>query len=222
MKNIYNILEKFGITIPEGKKEEFDKLVAENYKTVAELEVVKNNLTNVTTERDTYKDKYDKDIKQRDADLAKLQKQLKEAGDNSEQLETVQEELENLKTSYAEDKKNYEAQLNKQKYEFAVKEKVNTLQFTSNAAKKNFIADVIATGLKMDGDTLLGFDDYVAKYKEEDAGAFVVDDSSDDGDGEGDNKRKPKFSSKSGKTDPDGKGDDGKGDDKPKERPLIW
>lgn len=219
MKNIYNILEKFGITIPEGKKEEFDKLVAENYKTVAELEVVKNNLTNVTTERDTYKEKYDKDIKQRDDDLAKLQKQLKEAGDNSEQLETVQQELENLKTSYAEDKKNYEAQLSKQKYEFAVKEKVNTLQFTSNAAKKNFIADVIATGLKMDGDTLLGFDDYVAKYKEEDAGAFLTDDSGDD---EGNKKPKPKFSDKSGKTDSDGKGDDGKGDDKPKERPLIW
>lgn len=221
MKNIYNILEKFGITIPEDKKEEFDKLVAENYKTVAELEVVKNNLTNVTEERDTYKEKYNNDIKQRDADLAKLQKQLKEAGDNSEQLETVQQELENLKTSYAEDKKNYEAQLNKQKYEFAVKEKVNTLQFTSNAAKKNFIADVIATGLKMDGDTLLGFDDYVAKYKEEDAGAFLTDDSGDDGD-EGNKKPKPKFSDKSGKTDPDGKGDDGKGDDKPKERPLIW
>lgn len=221
MKNIYNILEKFGITIPEDKKEEFDKLVAENYKTVAELEVVKNNLTNVTEERDTYKEKYNNDIKQRDADLAKLQEQLKEAGDNSEQLETVQQELENLKTSYAEDKKNYEAQLNKQKYEFAVKEKVNTLQFTSNAAKKNFIADVIATGLKMDGDTLLGFDDYVAKYKEEDAGAFVVEDNSDDGDNN-DNKPKPKFSDKSGKGDLEGNKGKGDGDDKPKERPLIW
>ena len=221
MKNIYNILEKFGITIPEDKKEEFDKLVAENYKTVAELEVVKNNLTNVTEERDTYKEKYNNDIKQRDADLAKLQKQLKEAGDNSEQLETVQQELENLKTSYAEDKKSYEAQLNKQKYEFAVKEKVNTLQFTSNAAKKNFIADVIATGLKMDGDTLLGFDDYVAKYKEEDAGAFVVEDNSDDVDSN-DGKPKPKFSDKSGKGDLEGNKGKGDGDDKPKERPLIW
>jgi hypothetical protein len=28
MKNIYSILEKFGITIPEDKKEEFDKLVS--------------------------------------------------------------------------------------------------------------------------------------------------------------------------------------------------
>lgn len=38
MKNIHTILSELGISIPEDKKAEFDKAVAENYKTVAEHE----------------------------------------------------------------------------------------------------------------------------------------------------------------------------------------
>ena len=38
MKNIHTILSEIGITIPEDKKAEFDKAVAENYKTSAEFE----------------------------------------------------------------------------------------------------------------------------------------------------------------------------------------
>ena len=32
MKNIYEILKSFGLAIPEDKKEEFDKMLNENYK----------------------------------------------------------------------------------------------------------------------------------------------------------------------------------------------
>lgn len=38
MKNIHTILSEVGISIPEDKKAEFDKAIAENYKTVAEHE----------------------------------------------------------------------------------------------------------------------------------------------------------------------------------------
>lgn len=38
MKNIHTILSEIGITIPDDKKAEFDKAVAENYKTSAEFE----------------------------------------------------------------------------------------------------------------------------------------------------------------------------------------
>ena len=38
MKNIHTILSELGVSIPEDKKAEFDKAVAENYKTVAEYE----------------------------------------------------------------------------------------------------------------------------------------------------------------------------------------
>ena len=45
MKNIHTILSEYGITIPEDKKAEFDKAVAENYKTSAEFEKKVNRLT---------------------------------------------------------------------------------------------------------------------------------------------------------------------------------
>lgn len=44
MKNIHTILSEYGIAIPEDKKAEFDKAVAENYKTSAEHEKKVNRL----------------------------------------------------------------------------------------------------------------------------------------------------------------------------------
>ena len=44
MKNIHMILSELGIAIPEDKKAEFDKAVAENYKTAAEFEKKVNRL----------------------------------------------------------------------------------------------------------------------------------------------------------------------------------
>lgn len=220
MKNIYAILDKFGLKIPDDKKKEFEKLVEENYKTVSELEVVRNNLDNMTQERDALKTKYDTDIQQRDKDLADLQEKLKKAGTDSDKLQTTLDELEELKTTYANEKKQYQEQLDKQKYEFAVKEKVSTLKFTSNAAKKAFIQDVIAEGLKMKDDDLLGFDDFVIKYKEEDAGVFVED---NDGGGNKDDKpgTKPQFSTKQDNKNLN-QDKDKEDKDEPKERPLIW
>ena len=49
MQNIYAILAKYNLTIPEDKKAAFDTAFGENYKTVAELEKVRNS-------RDNYKD----------------------------------------------------------------------------------------------------------------------------------------------------------------------
>lgn len=54
MKNIHNILSDAGITVPEDKKADFDKAVAENYKTAAEFEKKVNRLTedlNAATKR---------------------------------------------------------------------------------------------------------------------------------------------------------------------------
>lgn len=45
MKNIHTILSELGISIPEDKKAEFDKAVAENYKTSAEFDKKVNRLT---------------------------------------------------------------------------------------------------------------------------------------------------------------------------------
>jgi Phage minor structural protein GP20. len=200
MENIYTILEKeTGITIPEDKKANFEKSLFTNYKTVSELENLKTKLDNVTTERDNIKTKYDTDISSRDNDLSELKEQLKNVGGNDKALQELQGKFDTLTNNYATEKTKYEQKLADQRYEFAVREKVNGIKFTSNSAKKAFLHDVMDKKLQMDGDTLLGFDDYVNSYKEQDSGAFYVEKSIEP------TEPKPVFSSKTGNVSPDDK-----------------
>lgn len=57
MKNIHTILSELGITVPEDKKNDLDKAVAENYKTTAEHEKkvsrLTEDLTAMTTRAET-------------------------------------------------------------------------------------------------------------------------------------------------------------------------
>ena len=210
MKNIYEILKSFGLEVPEDKKEEFDKLLNENYKTQAEVNNLNGKLSKAEGERDALQVKYNNDIKQRDTDLADLKQKLADAGTDAETLKNLQTEFDNLKTNYANAQADYQKELNKQAYEFAIKEKTNGLQFTSNSAKKAFLSDALAKNLTMDNGNILGFDDFVNAYKEQDAGAFVVETTTDE-------PKPPMFGSKSTKKDePNPKADE------PKERPLIW
>lgn len=209
MKNIESILKKIGIEIPSDKKEEFDKVFAENYKTVSEVEKLQSKLETAESANKELQTKYDDDIKQRDEDLETLQTKLKETEGDSEKLQTISTELETLKTDYANAKTNYEKSLAKQKYEALVREATNGLEFSSNSAKKAFLNDVLAQELTVKDGSLLGFSDYVEKYKETDADAFKKEK-------EEDNDPKPpapNFSSKSGN--PKG------AEDEEFERPLI-
>ena len=212
MKNIYEILKSFGLAVPEDKKDEFDKMLNENYKTQAEVNNLNSKLTKAEGERDALQVKYNDDIKQRDADLADLKQKLADAGTDAETLKNLQTEFDTLKTNYANAQADYQKQLNKQAYEFAIKEKTNTLQFTSNSAKKAFLSDALAKNLTMDNGNILGFDDFVNAYKEQDAGAFVVETQKD-------NKPTPQFGSKSNKPEDNNSNNNG---EQNKEKPLIW
>ena len=210
MKNIHEILKSVGIEVPTDKKEAFDKEVLENYKTISEVNLIRGKLENAESERDTYKNKYDEDIKKRDADLEDLQKKLKNAGVDAEKLKTLETDLATLKKTYEESKGEYEKKLADQAYEFALKQKVDGLKFSSNSAKKAFIADAMKEEMKIKDGELQGFDSFVKSYKENDAGAFISEDP---------NKQDPPhFSGKSTGTDSQQKADI---QEKPS-RPLIW
>ncbi|MEA4830996.1 hypothetical protein SDC9_157667 [bioreactor metagenome] len=114
-------------------------------------------------------------ILQRDTDLGKLQNDLTAAQQDKSKLDELNGQFTTLKTKYDTDKGDFEKKLAQQQYEFLVKEKTGGITFTSVAAKKAFIADAIAKEFKVDGDNLLGFDDYLTKSKEADPGAFQVD-----------------------------------------------
>lgn len=194
MKNIYEILKSIGIEFPEEKKTEFEKAVAENYKTVKEVEGLKSKLERAEEERDSYKEKYDTDIKQRDSDIKDLEKKLKDAGTDTDKLSTLQNDLTTLQTTYEQAKADYEKKIARQAYEFAVKEKVAELKFSSNSAKKAFIADAMKEELKMKDGELQGFDGFLESYKKTDADAFISEDTKKQ---EVDDTPKPHFAGKS-------------------------
>lgn len=115
-------------------------------------------------------------IKSRDKDLTALQTQLANADtDNATKVSDLTAELEKLKGDYATQHTDYEKRLAAQSYEFAVTEYANSKKFTSNAAKRDFVKQMIAENLKMKDKQILGADDFATKYQETDPDAFVID-----------------------------------------------
>ena len=157
----------------------FEKLMNENNAKFADLSegkyVSKDKYENEVSSREGTINKLNETIKERDKDLKNLKTQLTEAGTDSEKLAELQTQFGNLQTQYKTDTDNYKAQLGKQAYEFAVKEFASGKKFTSNAAKRDFINSMIAKELKMEGDKILGADDFVTAYSTDNADAFVVE-----------------------------------------------
>lgn len=111
----------------------------------------------------------------RDNDLQSLQAKLTEAGTDAEKLSTLSTDLSTLQSKYDSDTKALQEQLAKQGYEFAVREFAATKQFTSSAAKRDFINSMIAENLKMskDGKSIMGAEDFVNTYLQDNEDAFV-------------------------------------------------
>lgn len=128
-----------------------------------------------------------KNINTRDADLVNLKRQLEEAGNDKTKLEELTGKFDTLQTDYNNAKSEYEGKLQKQKYEFAVKDFANGQTFTSAAAKREFIRSMTEKELKMDNESILGAEDFLETYKKENADSFAADNPD----------KKPKFADKS-------------------------
>lgn len=117
-------------------------------------------------------------ISNRDKDLKELKTQLETTaqadGADKEALEKLTADMASLQSKYNDDMKAYKTQLAEQSYDFAVKEYANSIEFSSAAAKRDFIGQLKNAGLKMDGDMILGADDFRAKYQEVNSDAFPV------------------------------------------------
>lgn len=112
-------------------------------------------------------------ITTRDTDLADLQAKLEAAGTDAEKLTTLSKDFTALKGKYTDEVKAYKEQLKKQAYEFAVKEFASDKKFTSNAAKRDFINSMISKDLKIEDGKIIGADDFVAVYTQNNEDAFV-------------------------------------------------
>lgn len=160
--------------------EEFSKAVTDKGYKLADLStgnyVSKSKYDDDITSRDTTITDLNSQITTRDNDLADLKSKLETAGtDNKTKVAELTSQITKLQGDYDTVKNDYEAKLNQQAYEFAVKNFANEKKFTSNAAKRDFINEMIAKGLKMENNKILGAEDFVTMYSAENSDAFVVD-----------------------------------------------
>ena len=114
-------------------------------------------------------------ITNRDTDLTSLKTKLEAAGADADKLATLTNDFTALQTKYTEDTKNYQAQLSKQAYDFAVREHANTKKFTSEAAKREYIRSMSAENLKLKDDVIIGAEDFDKLYMEKNADSFVTE-----------------------------------------------
>jgi len=142
------------------------------------LDINSKDIGNAKAKTDTLNEQItalNEQIKQRDTDLTAMRDKLTAAQADAGKLTEAQTALADLQTKYAADQKEWDAQKAAQAYEFAVKSKAGELKFSSNAAKNDFIRSAIEKGMKLDGDTILGFEDFKKAYREADPSAFVPD-----------------------------------------------
>lgn len=118
-------------------------------------------------------------IAQRDTDLEAVKTQLAEAGNDAEKLSEVSNQLSTLQSKYDEDTKAFQNQLSQQAREFAVKEYASTKQFTSSAAKRDYIEQMLkAEDVKFNKKgQLVGMEDFDTEYSTDNADAFVIEKS---------------------------------------------
>lgn len=157
MKNIIEILKEIGIEVSEDKVDGLTKLVAENYKTVAE---------------------FDKKIGKLTGDLNDAKEQLETAqttlkGFEGVDLETMNKNLADWKKKAEDAKNDYEAKIAARDFEDALRTQMEGLKFSSNAAKKAVADQIRGMGLKLHEGKILGFEDAVKDISEKDPDAFV-------------------------------------------------
>lgn len=114
-----------------------------------------------------------------------LETQLTEANSKIEgfkeiDIDKIRAEVDEWKEKYETDTKNLKDSLTQKDYDYKVQELTNGLKFSSNGARKSFINDLKEKNLKLEDGKLLGFDDFVKSYQENDPNAFMNEQSNSD------------------------------------------
>ena len=152
-------------------KEEFEKLSEETQKKFEKEEFIENDGTYIP------KTKFD-NLNEQKKDL---ENQLKETNDKVQELskvdtEELKQKIADLQKKYDEDTKALNDKYEAREYDIKLKDYAKDLKFSSNSAKKSFMNDLKERELKFEDDKLVGFDDFVSSYKENDPTAFIEED----------------------------------------------
>lgn len=160
--------------------EQFTKAVTDNGLKLADLStgnyISKTRFEDEIKAKDTTITDLNTQLATRDTDLSTLKTTLANTDtDNKTKISELTTQISKLQGDYDTVKTDYETRLSSQAYEFAVKEYANGKKFTSGAAKRDFINEMIKENLKMKDNQLQGADDFVKSYTEANSDAFLED-----------------------------------------------
>lgn len=156
MQNIIEILKSNGIEVPEDKVSTINKAVAENYKTVSEVE---KKTSKLESERDSWKDRAEN-----------AEETLK--GFEGKDFDTITKERDEWKKKAEDAEKEYSAKEAEREKQELLKDAFAEIEFTSESAKKAIMAQ-ISENVSVKNGKLIGFNDLLEDAKKNDASAFV-------------------------------------------------
>lgn len=156
MQNILEICKEFGFEVPTDKQADFSKKVAENYKTVSEVD---KKTSKLETERDSWKER---------AETA--EETLR--GFDGKNLDEITKERDAWKKKAEDAEKDYSDKMAAHEKRELIKEAIAEIEFTSEAAKKAIMSQ-IEEGVTVKNGKLIGFNDLLEDAKKNDSAAFV-------------------------------------------------
>lgn len=157
MQKLIDTLKSFGIEIPEDKQADVKKALSEHYKNAKE---VAKTLLKVEGERDSWKER---------AETA--EETLK--GFDGIDPANVKTELETWKQKAEDAEKEFNAKIYERDFDDALKTALESVKFSSPAAKRSVTADIKSAGLKLKDGKILGLNDLLEQMKQAEPDTFV-------------------------------------------------
>lgn len=160
MQNIIEILKGFGLEVPADKTDALNAEVAKNYRTIADYNKQTAKTTKAEQERDGYKEQLDT-----------ANETLK--GFEGVDLTTIQSDLAAWKKKAEDAEKDFAAKIYARDFDDALKAEMESVKFSSEAAKRAVMAEIRDAKLNLKDGKILGLNDLIEQIKSKDASAFV-------------------------------------------------
>lgn len=157
MQKLIETLKSFGVEIPEDKQADVKKALSEHYKNAGE---VTKTLSKVEGERDAWKER------------AETAENTLKSFDGIDP-EKIQSEIADWKKKAEDAEKEYNTKIYERDFADALKAELESVKFSSEAAKKAIMSEIKEAGLTMKNGKILGLNDLIEQMKKEDASAFI-------------------------------------------------
>jgi hypothetical protein len=167
-------LEELKIGDQSLTKEQIDSIMAENGKDIEATKAKADKTQEIENLKSQLSEK-DKLIEEANVQIENFKgmdvEGTKKAAD--EWKTKFEQAAAEAKTKEAE----YQQKLTEQAYEFKLNETVSSLKFPNELTKNAFMNELKAKKLPLEGDKLLGFDDYIKEVGEKNPGLFVTEEA---------------------------------------------